>query len=255
MITTSNASKNFGISGQAEHAMVTAPLDAAALWRELKGREARIESLHVTEHFLVARLSHAVRKSTVSFQAWRVLECVLMGESQKCISLRLDVATSTVSLHARTALAALGVECEPNRAPLFLFMLFHAANGSIRFGDAHVVVLDEDGRRQRFVCFPRPDRMLADFLTPAEVEVARLRLMGATSAHIARERRTATRTIANQLANTYRKLRVSGRTELICKLLANLRDAPCPPTLHLALHLNSPPSSRSPRAEVGLRRD
>ncbi len=51
-------------------------------------------------------------------------------------------------------------------------------------------------------------------LTAAERAVAELAVRGLTSAEMARERRVAKRTIANQLAVVYRKLGVSGRREL-----------------------------------------
>jgi DNA-binding NarL/FixJ family response regulator len=254
MITASNASRNQSIPGQTELAMVTAPLDAVSLWRELRSGRTRIAALHLTEQFVVAKLSDPLEKPRASFRSWRVLECMLSGESQKCISFRMGLATSTVSLHARAALGALGIDCEPSRAPLFVFMLFNAAGGSMHFRGAHVAVLDEDGCTQRFACFPRPDRGLDDLLSPAEVEVARHRLMGATSALIALKRRTASRTVANQLAHTYRRLGVSGRVELICKLLANLSDAPGRAGLDLASHLDLLHSSGGTKAEATDRR-
>lgn len=51
-------------------------------------------------------------------------------------------------------------------------------------------------------------------LSAAEREVAELAARGLSNTEIARARRVATRTIANQLAGVYRKLGVSGRREL-----------------------------------------
>lgn len=51
-------------------------------------------------------------------------------------------------------------------------------------------------------------------LSAAERAVAELAVRGLTNTEIARERRVAKRTIANQLAVVYQKLGVSGRREL-----------------------------------------
>jgi DNA-binding CsgD family transcriptional regulator len=55
-------------------------------------------------------------------------------------------------------------------------------------------------------------------LTPAEREIVGLVALGMTNREIARERGSAMRTVANQLASAYRKLRVGSRFELIARL-------------------------------------
>ncbi len=52
-------------------------------------------------------------------------------------------------------------------------------------------------------------------LTPAEHEVASHLLAGMSNAEIARKRRVSPRTVANQVACIYRKLRVRSRAELV----------------------------------------
>lgn len=68
------------------------------------------------------------------------------------------------------------------------------------------------------VSFPLPNVDDLEELTPAEREVARLVLAGHGNAAIAEVRGSALRTVANQLASIYRKLGVSGRSELAVKL-------------------------------------
>jgi DNA-binding CsgD family transcriptional regulator len=51
-------------------------------------------------------------------------------------------------------------------------------------------------------------------LTPAEAAVAELAVAGRSNAEIARERGSSPRTVANQLANVFRKLGVASRLEL-----------------------------------------
>ncbi len=62
---------------------------------------------------------------------------------------------------------------------------------------------------------PRPT---VQGLTRAEAEVLDLLLDGYDNASIARARKTAARTAANQVASIFRKLGVTSRTELVAKL-------------------------------------
>lgn len=56
-------------------------------------------------------------------------------------------------------------------------------------------------------------------LTPAEQSVVQGLLRGLSTAAIARERGTATKTVANQLHGLYRKFNVSSREQLLLSLL------------------------------------
>lgn len=58
-------------------------------------------------------------------------------------------------------------------------------------------------------------------LTPAEQSVLSLVLDGHDNAAIAKARRSSPRTIANHLANIFRKLGVSSRAELAAKVSAS----------------------------------
>ena len=55
-------------------------------------------------------------------------------------------------------------------------------------------------------------------LTSSEREVVALLVAGLSTQEIAERRQRSYRTIANQLAAVYRKLRVAGRTELVARL-------------------------------------
>ncbi len=55
-------------------------------------------------------------------------------------------------------------------------------------------------------------------LSPAEREVAGLAARGLSNRRIAAQRRTAERTVANQLSSIYRKLGVASRRELTAAL-------------------------------------
>ena len=61
---------------------------------------------------------------------------------------------------------------------------------------------------------PMDELPLPDSLSAAEKEVCLLLLAGATNAEVAERRRTAVRTVANQVASILRKLGAGSRSEL-----------------------------------------
>lgn len=65
---------------------------------------------------------------------------------------------------------------------------------------------------------PVDDLELPDSLTSAEQDVVRLVAQGLSNSDIGKARGRSARTIANQLAAIYRKLGVTGRTELLARL-------------------------------------
>lgn len=69
------------------------------------------------------------------------------------------------------------------------------------------------------VSVPKPDPANLEILTAAEAEVATLALQGLSNFGIAMERGTSERTVANQLASIYAKLRVNSRAELLAALV------------------------------------
>lgn len=64
------------------------------------------------------------------------------------------------------------------------------------------------------ISFPIGETPLPDSLSAAEKEVCLLLLDGATNAEVAERRRTAVRTVANQVASILRKLGAGSRSEL-----------------------------------------
>jgi DNA-binding NarL/FixJ family response regulator len=70
------------------------------------------------------------------------------------------------------------------------------------------------------VSFPIPRADFDGLLSATETEIARSILAGLSNADIARRRGTAVRTIANQVASIFKKLRVRSRLELSVFALA-----------------------------------
>jgi DNA-binding CsgD family transcriptional regulator len=78
--------------------------------------------------------------------------------------------------------------------------------------EASTFFVDED--EYAILSFPLPEVRVPTELTAAEAEVVRSALHGRSNAEIARERKTSSNTVANQLRSVYAKLQLSGRNEL-----------------------------------------
>jgi len=78
---------------------------------------------------------------------------------------------------------------------------------TFRFGKEQFAVMSEEAPMQ-----PAPT------LTAAEQQVLELLLSGASNAEIAKKRKTAIRTVANQVASLFRKYAVGSRAELAARL-------------------------------------
>jgi DNA-binding CsgD family transcriptional regulator len=86
-----------------------------------------------------------------------------------------------------------------------------------------------DHRELRVISVPRPDHALGPLLPAAELSVIRALIEGASYGQIARGRGTSARTIANQISAVFRRLRVSGRNELIQRLFLDELRGPVSP--------------------------
>ena len=141
------------------------------------------------------------------------VERALKGERQKTLALELGVSASRITMRSGAVLAAIGLERSLSRVSILLVMAVHAAGG-MTFPEARVDSLPTGDEKRFLVSVENPARALRRHLSPAEFAVARLTIEGRTHEEIVWDRKTASRTVSNQLASIFRKLRVSGRREL-----------------------------------------
>ncbi len=73
------------------------------------------------------------------------------------------------------------------------------------------------GEEVAILSYPITREDVTKQLTTAEREIVRALLSGKSNAEIARERGSAERTVANQVASAYRKLAVRSRAELAAR--------------------------------------
>jgi DNA-binding CsgD family transcriptional regulator len=185
--------------------------DLAGLWHRLCDGELFIRDTHCSHGRCYAALeirTLPVRPSAVKL---RVLERIFQGEGQKAVASDLGVSVASVAGYSLGALTSLACRHRVSRSPILLVMAALAARGS----DAGPVRHEEmraDGTW--LVSVEIPGHTFRDRLSSSEAEVVRLSIEGEDHAGIAQARGTSIRTVANQLASAFGKLKVSGRSAL-----------------------------------------
>jgi DNA-binding NarL/FixJ family response regulator len=208
--------------------------DLSVLWGRLAAGELAIVTSFCTEERCYVCLSRGRRhkrgRQFLTKRNMEVLRRILLGDPQKAVALDLDLAASTVSLIASRCLEAVGVRSCIAKVPLLMVAAAHADSGTAVLFDARQTELIVDNGSLLVVSFRRPDIRLNRLLSSSRCQVARLRVEGFTHREIAVLRGTSPRTVANQLSATFRQLSVSGRIELLRRLIRDEAAGMKPPS-------------------------
>ncbi len=139
------------------------------------------------------------------------LKSVLTGRAQKILALDLDAAPSTISSRVRCALIGMGAAGSVRRAPLALAMVAALHELDLAsMGEGYQLTYSPNGT-QLEISMPRPELAFRCLLTPAELDVVRAIMAGASHRQVGGQRNRSARTIANQIAAIAGKLRANGR--------------------------------------------
>jgi len=210
----------------------TAEVELLSIWRELAGGLCNV----VTGFFTAERCYLVLSPITngpanpVEARQLEILEAVLGGLRQKCMAIDLGLAPSTIALQFKLALASIGVGGRPSRAHPLLMLIARAA--SVPVSARYATFLGPDERNLRVISAPHPDQSLRAMLPVAEFEVVKSLIEGLTYHEIATQLCKSSRTVANQVSAVFRRLEVSGRNELVQRLLFEdtaLKPRPVPP--------------------------
>jgi DNA-binding NarL/FixJ family response regulator len=184
------------------------PAAALGLWRELvAGRWTIVERIESCGRRLLvahANSADAARLRELSPTELVVLKGLLDGCSAARLASRLGLSASAVSRHVDRLLRKLRLRSPSELVSTLIRLRRHSGVSRLDLGVEALVV--DTG--------PTPEAILASRLTVAERQVAGLVLDGLSTAEIAEARRSAYRTVANQLASLYEKLGVNSRVEL-----------------------------------------
>jgi DNA-binding NarL/FixJ family response regulator len=152
-------------------------------------------------------------------QELEMLTRVVLGELQKVVALSEERSPSSVATLAAAALRNLGLTCRPRETPLIIVMMAQAWHQRAAGWAPVEVRLVPLGPRQSLLSVSRPDGWLNGVLSPCERKVLRARVDGLSHDDVARAFVVSRRTVANQIASGYKKLGVSGRLELLNRVL------------------------------------
>ena len=157
------------------------------------------------------------RLPALSARTRRIFERVLLGESQTTVAIDLGLSSSSVAGACKQAVSGIAVEHRARCTPVVLIIAAHAAHG-FRFPEA-LTCSRRAGNGSLTLRLARPDLMLPAILSPREQDLVRRVVEGWSTSSLAAERPTSKRTIANQLASIFQKLGISGRGELLARLV------------------------------------
>lgn len=193
----------------------------AALWQDLlSGGWSVAEAFFAGDRCYVALASLAERRPALTARQVEIVEAVLSGSLQKSLAFELNVSSSTIAMSARAALTRLGLDCKPSRAHPLLMRAAKAACDEDFDVLGSMSTRGGPGAMVRVVSIRRPDCYLEGLLAPAELQIARGLIEGYSHRDIACQRGRSARTVANQVASLFRRLRVSTRNDLVHRSFA-----------------------------------
>jgi DNA-binding NarL/FixJ family response regulator len=207
----------------AADAVAQIDVNLALFWRELMSGLCTVVDGFFTSERCYLILAPTLGKRPLEGRRREILEAVLCGDGQKNIAMEKGLAPSTVALNARLGLESIGLLCKPSRVHPLLMLAARAGRAQSGSLAATLSFVERGSEQLRVVAAPRPDRRLTG-VPPAELAVVRALIEGQCYAEIAEHRGTSTRTIANQITAVFRRMRVSGRSELLQRLF--FADAP-----------------------------
>lgn len=205
-------------AAQVVDARASVELSLPLLWRELTRGLCTIVDGFFTPSRCLLVTSPTHNAVPLAGRRLHVVEAILSGVGQKSIAIELGLAPSTVALNARLALEALGAHTRPSRVHPLLMLSALASRAQHPGATGALSYLDDEQASLRVISIPRPDGPLEETLPRAELAVIRSLIEGVSYAEIARRRGTSTRTIANQITAVFRRMKVSGRSELLLRL-------------------------------------
>jgi DNA-binding NarL/FixJ family response regulator len=205
-------------AAQAVDARASIELSLPLLWRELTRGLCKIVDGFFTPSRCLLVTSPTQKAVPLEGRRLHVVEAILSGVGQKSIAIELGLAPSTVALNARLALEALGTHTRPSRVNPLLMLSALASRAQHPGATGALSYLNDEQASLRVISIPRPDAPLEATLPRAELAVIRSLVEGVSYAEIALRRGTSTRTIANQITAVFRRMKVSGRSELLLRL-------------------------------------
>jgi DNA-binding NarL/FixJ family response regulator len=189
----------------------------AKIWQELcLGKTRFVDAFFTMDRcYAVLTAPSDAQGPLLNDRRLTILHGLLCGQGQKRVGIELELSASTVAADARLALEALGLTGKPSRVhPMIMASAMSFYREEVELHGWHSR-LNDGASSEQVVSIARPEHALRDALPPAELAVMAWLVEGLPYTNMARMRGTAMRTIANQIAAVFRRLKVSGRNELL----------------------------------------
>jgi DNA-binding CsgD family transcriptional regulator len=229
----------------AEHGM---PFPLAELWPRLRAGHWRLGDAFADANRWYVLVEATPLGSGVeprSRSGLAMLEDVLLGQTSKVVAIERNLSPSAVAYAMRTVLDSIGLDCRLRGVPQILMLSARLSKTSNSQAPAARIARVSGSRFQTWVISTRcPKLDLLDSLSPAERAVMLQVLDGCDYKHIASTRKVSLRTVANQVTMSFRKLGVSGRAELVDRVLQHSLGAD---TNQASPSLRSAPTRRAAR--------
>ena len=145
-------------------------------------------------------------------------EAALRGKPAKELAVDFELTAPALSGLMREAAADMGLDVPLSRIPIGLPLFAHAGSSVYLVSSCESWATRDPSLLWR-VSFDYPRRVLETTLARAERAVVERYLRGESHPQIALARGVSTRTVANQLAGSFEKLRASGRLTLLRALI------------------------------------
>ncbi len=200
-------------------------IDITQIWPRLKAGALRVSEYTSSPSYVQIEVYEVSLESRAFVERaagpsprneMEILERILLGEPQKAVAVDTRMSCPSVSQKSARALRRLGIRGSASCLPAALVVLAQLSVGQVGLR-REVVSFKSLGQWHHRVSFARPEAFASD-LTHAERHVVSLLIDGMSSQQIANCRATARRTVANQIAEAYRKLGTSRRISLIRRL-------------------------------------
>jgi DNA-binding CsgD family transcriptional regulator len=202
------------------------PFQLAELWLRLRSGEWRLrDAFSERGHWyaVVEATAPGTECERRSRSGLAMLEQVLLGQTSKVVAIERNLSPSAVASAMRTVLDSIGLDCRLRGVPQILMLsarLSRSPSGQVpQVPSARIAGLAAATRATWVVSTRCPRFDMLDALSRAERAVMLQVLDGCDYKQIASARKTSLRTVANQVTMAFRKLGVSGRAELVDRLL------------------------------------